>query len=283
MRTDELRRYEMLQRVRAFGAAHSHLFPAGSGGAEALTIVSETVTRLSDHAAAKLMAATQGRPRKTLAREALETQVRTIARTARVLAEETPGFDSPFTIPQTLNDQRLVTLAGVFRTQAEPVRDRFVSLGLPATFVADLDAAIAEFVAAIGDRNAGRDVRMASGEAIRSELRAGSAAVRRMHAVVMNQAAGDPAVVAVWSRDRRVQQVGGGGRRPSSETPVPETPPTTPGSDTPGVAVGPGEQVELVDSVEPAPAVSAGDTEESPVTTDVPVPDVTDDTEPHAA
>ncbi len=222
MRTDELRRYEMLQRVRAFGAAHPRIFPAGSGGAEALDAVSSAVTRLSEHATAKVAAAAQGRPRKTLAREALVRQLKTLSRCAKVIAEETPGFDGPFALPKSVADQRLLTTGRVFRAHAEPVAARFVELGLPVSFLADLDAAIAEFVEAIGDRDAGRDGQVASMVAIRAELQAGRAAVRRMHEVVALHAADDPAVLAVWARDRRVQGRGGaGGPKPEPE-PEPE-------------------------------------------------------------
>jgi hypothetical protein len=49
----ETRRYEMLSRVRDFGAAHKNLFPAKSLAAESLNIIAATVQDLAQHAASQ--------------------------------------------------------------------------------------------------------------------------------------------------------------------------------------------------------------------------------------
>jgi EAL domain-containing protein (putative c-di-GMP-specific phosphodiesterase class I) len=55
----EKRRYEMLMRVRDFGATHKNLFSAKSLADEMIAIISSTVQELSKHAASQQVAPTR--------------------------------------------------------------------------------------------------------------------------------------------------------------------------------------------------------------------------------
>ena len=59
------------------------------------------------------------------------------------------------------------------QSEATPLKDTFVSCGLPATFVEDLQQAIAVFEQEIAGRNAGKTGAAVSQQAIRAALKKG--------------------------------------------------------------------------------------------------------------
>src|SRR5262249_30242767 len=113
MRTIERRQYEMLARVREFGAQHPDLFPTSSLAAEAPKGVSTAAEQLAEHAVSKAAVSGTGKDLKVAAREALIDQLETISRTARGIARDTEGFENTFRIPRGRPDQGLVTAGHV--------------------------------------------------------------------------------------------------------------------------------------------------------------------------
>jgi hypothetical protein len=126
----EMRRYGMLGRVRDFGQAHRDLFPESSVGGQAFATVAAAVAELSEHAVAKLSSAREGIRAKTEARHGLIDRLEAIARTARAIAVDRPGFDDSFRLPRQHSDEALVTIARVFIQDAEATKDQFVAHGL---------------------------------------------------------------------------------------------------------------------------------------------------------
>ena len=221
----QLRRYAMLVRVRDFGRAHADLFPASSLAHQRFAAVGEAVQQLSAHTVSTL-SSVQGTSTKAMARADLTDRLAAIGQTARVLADETPGLEEKFLLPRVPSDQALLMTARVFAQDAEPMADRFIAHFLPKTFLADLEAAIGRFEQAIHERDAGKDHRVAARARIKAVLASGDAAVRALDAMVANRLRDDPATLAVWKRDRRVQYP----NRPRTvvEPPVAVTPATPP-------------------------------------------------------
>ena len=109
MNVVETRQYEMLVRVRNFGDAHRGLFPASSLGRKKFAAVAKAAKALSDHAASKMRAAKDGASPKTTGRTALVQRLGAISRTARAIGEDTAGLEDRFRLPETQNDQTLLT------------------------------------------------------------------------------------------------------------------------------------------------------------------------------
>src|SRR5689334_23190167 len=94
MNKDELRRYEMLVRVRDFGTAHEDIFPSSTLGGQAFAAVAAAVTELSQQSATQLSArgsTREGLTTKSVARAALRDDLDAIIRTARAIALDVPG------------------------------------------------------------------------------------------------------------------------------------------------------------------------------------------------
>ncbi len=233
----EMRRYAMLARVRDFGQAHRDLFPDSSVGGQAFATVAAAVTELSEHAVTKLSSAREGVRAMKDARHRLIDRLEAIARTARAIAADRPGFDDSFRLPRQYSNEALVTIARVFIQDAEATKDQFIAHGLADTFVAELQKLLGTFEQAARDREAGRSTRIAAHAGIEKALLAGLTAVRKLDVIVANQLQHDSAALAVWEGERRLDS----GHRPKATAstikavPAPQVAePPTPVSPPPG-------------------------------------------------
>jgi hypothetical protein len=231
----ELRRYAMLGRVRDFGQAHRALFPESSVGGQAFAAVGAAVAELTEHAVAKLSSAREGFRAKAEARLALIDRLEAVARTARAIAVDSPGFDDSFRLPRKHSNEALVTIARVFIQDAEATKNQFVAHGLAETFVAELQKRLEKFEQAARDCDAGRSARIVAHAGIEQALLAGLAAVRKLDVIVANQLQHDSAALAVWEVERRLEI----GRRPRVTAPTIKSAPATQLPEPPAPAVPP--------------------------------------------
>ena len=221
MDTTQTRRYEMLVRVRDFGNAHGDLFPDSSLAREHFGTVAAAVTQLSTHAVSKLSAAQEGKSTKAMAREALYDRLAEIGRTVRAIAGDTPGLEDKFQLPAFLADQALITTGRLFARDAEAFTAQLIGHGMPTTFVSDLLGLVERFEQAIHDREARKDERAAARAHITAALASGTAAVRKLDAMLANHLKDDPATVVVWQRDRRCGHPRRGRSAAAEQSPAP--------------------------------------------------------------
>jgi len=194
----------MFVRVRDFGKAHQDLFPESTPGGQAFAAVAAAATHLSAHAVSKMSSSREGQRAKIKAREALLDRLETIGRTARAIAEVTPGFDDPFRLPRRHSDEALLMAGRVFVQDAEACRSQFIGHRLPETFVADLAKLVEAFEQAIQECEAGRRARAVAQAGIAEAVLSGLAAVRQLDVIVANELADNHALLAGWERDRRI-------------------------------------------------------------------------------
>ena len=228
MNESDTRRYEMLVRVRDFGASHADRFPKATVGGQAFAAVIDAVAALSEHASSQVSAkasARQGTTSKTLNRRELRARMEAISRTARALALDVPALDETFKMPRSLADQVLLSTARAFARDAQPLSKQFVSHDLPKTFITDLERCIDQFEVSMHNQREGNDTHAAARVAIRTAMDAGFAAVRRLEAIVPNKVGDDAEAIALWERAHRVERRGPRSPRDAapSTTPVATT------------------------------------------------------------
>ncbi len=233
MNTNEVRRYEMLQRVQKFGETHRELFPASETGGEAMAAVAAAVRQLSEQAVSKVTTAQGGKRAKALARRALTLRLEAVRRSARAIAEDDPGFDDPFQMPRSRSAQALLIAGRAFVREAEARKERFLAYRSPETFVTSLSVLVDALEQAIHSREAGRDGVASARAGIQAALASGFAAIRKLDVIVVNQLQDDPMTLAVWERDRRVDY---SRRVRKAASPPPDTPAA--GEPAPAVAAG---------------------------------------------
>jgi len=234
MTTLSTRRYAMFARVRDFGEVHRDLFPESSEGGQAFATVAVAVAKLGTHARSKLSSTRDGRQAKVAAREALRDRLDAIMRTARAIAEQTPGFDDPFHLPRKQDDDSLLLACPLFLDEAEAKKARFVGHGLSETFVTDLKALVDGYEQAVRSVSSAKERTKVARKGIVAAQLAGLAAIRQLDVIVRNQLEHDPEALAHWEEARRIEYQS---RRRAAAAPVVEqVPAVAPPAPTPSPA-----------------------------------------------
>ena len=172
----EQARFDMLLRVRDFGTAHRGRFPESSTAGKAFAAVSAAVTTLEAHATARVLAAEEGKKAKRAA----------------------------FRLPKQRSDQAWLTSARAFIREGEAVKARFVTFGMPDTFVTNLQELTGSFEQAIRGWRVGKSG-LAALAGIKTALGQGLDAARTLDVVLANSLDDDPVLLAAWARARRVE------------------------------------------------------------------------------
>lgn len=223
MRDTEIRRHQMFERVKNFGADHANDFAPNGLGGQLFTDLGGIVSQLENYAAAEVSGVgttREGPVTRAAAREALRDDLEAISRTARAMAEDTPGIDDQFRLPGANDDQALLKAARAFAVDASPLSAQFISHEVPADFLADLGIDIANMEAAISQQASWVGDQVAANAAIDETIDVGNAIVRKLDAIVRNRYANNPATLAEWTCVSHTE------RSPRRQAPTSATPPT---------------------------------------------------------
>jgi hypothetical protein len=222
------RTLEMFVRVDAFRAERAQAFPSDSLGGQQFAIVAEAIQHLNEALTTQtsgLSSVQQATASRTEASERLREDMQAVARTARVMAEDTPGLENKFRLPRSGSHQALLIAARAFVTDATPLKDEFLRHELHATFIEDMQADMADLERSMGGQNTARDTHVTATASIDSTFERGMKAARRLDAIVRNKYRDDPATLAAWESARHVERAarthrradGGQGNTPAGE------------------------------------------------------------------
>jgi hypothetical protein len=101
-------------------------------------------------------------------------------------------------MPRHDGDQELLNTARAFVTDATPFQAQFVTLNLPATFIADLNTDIADFETALKAHKSGGGKKSVATTGIGKTIHDAGIALHVLNTVVPNTYANDPAKLAEW-------------------------------------------------------------------------------------
>jgi len=205
MRLDQMVRFEAIVRVCEFGDKHQDLFLEGTEGKDALTVLVESRGKFEAQAKSKAAAEHEGQDAKTNARRVLNRELEEIARNARVIAADTPGFDAPFALPRPRSDQKLLTSGRAFIDAAEASKDRFIRFGMPPDFVSTLSSAVTGLATAISTLESGRIDTTQARQDLNATLRTATRAIERLDTFIRNKCRDDAATLEVWQECRAVE------------------------------------------------------------------------------
>lgn len=220
MNDHQRRVLQSFRRVQDFLDAH----PIGgnpSSAARHRVALDEAVRRIEENAVGQYAARSEGSSdsrRGERLRQAMRAeQLKPIVRVARALAAEHPELATLTKLPPVQADTvSLLAAAGAIADAAAPHEALLVENGLPADFLAQLRAAIAELRDGMDDR--GNSVRRRAGAtaAIDEALDRGRRAIQLIGTMVERAAKTDPQLMAEWRSASRVTPKVG---RPSGVTP----------------------------------------------------------------
>ena len=197
-------RYDMLIRVRNFGAAHVQRFPETSSVHAAFSIVATEVAQIEALAVAEHVSSRSARAaRKGEARRRLQESLARAANTAWVLSRTIPELSNHTETPGAIADRQLVTFGRGFVTAATPYVAQFAAHGIA---IERLSEQIETFEAAVVERGTRRDELAQTRHRINASLTRALEAVDTLDVTVANTLATDPMTLALWKRERRLEQ-----------------------------------------------------------------------------
>jgi hypothetical protein len=202
------RAHEMFVRVDAFASERAASFPATSLGSELVAELKEVIRMLTvaiTSQATGLSSAQRATAERLAARATLRESMKAIARTARVMALDTPGLENNFRLPRSGSDSTLLHTARAFANAALPLKAEFIRHELEPTFVEEFASDIADLERAMGGQNTGRDAHVFATASVDSTAERGMNAVRKLDAIVRNKFRDDPATLAAWESARHVE------------------------------------------------------------------------------
>ncbi len=210
MRLTDRRRYDMLVRVKAFGAEHAAQFPASSVGGKLFVDLAAAVDQLTAQVSSEVQGhntASDWAQSKAAARQKLRAALDAIDATARTMSLDMSGLEGKFHAPLGRNDHALVIAARQFVDAAGPLAAGFVAHGLPPTFVADLQAALEAFEQSAEDHLGGQNVHIAARASMTSAMKSANDVLQRLDTVVPNTLRANPGILALWNSARHVERV----------------------------------------------------------------------------
>lgn len=199
MQDSDIRQLDRDQRTRTFVRTTAKFAP-GSRGAELGTQLDANITLAEQYAAkqdAAMLDRQEATEQKRGAITALLTLLRAINLIARSIDAQMPGIADQFRMPGD-SIQAVINRARAFIIAATAIATEFISRGLAATFIADLQAAIDAADQAENLQSAALAAQTAATAALDATLKTLRTIVRELDAIIHSTFADDPGTLAAW-------------------------------------------------------------------------------------
>ena len=208
--------------VDAFGIKYATDFPAASMGGQQFALIHAAVPMTATLGGAQVSgtdAAHSAVIGKVAARFHLHDDMIGIVNAAHSLALlGTAGLAGKFLMPHSNGDQALLNSARAFATDAVPFSAQFISLGLPATFLTQLNTDITAFEALITNKGSGVSAQAGATGGLESAAHQAAVALHVLNTIVKNTYKNNPTKLAEWATASHVEK----------HTPVPRAKKPTP-------------------------------------------------------
>jgi hypothetical protein len=196
------RKLEMFERVEVFLKDNAADFPKVSPGGKALDELSQVISTIRSLAGQQISGAAgaaQSIGVKDDELDDLMLMIRNINRAANAFESEVAGSDLKFRLPRNRSEQNILATARAFRADAEPLEAKFIEYGLPAGFLAELQALIDSVDAKNAAADSATEQRAAATGGLAAAIQDGMNVSRRLDAIVRIKYADNPAKLAAWT------------------------------------------------------------------------------------
>ncbi len=219
MNDDDRRIHQTLVRSREAFAQSVNDFAAGGAGrqlyADLQAVIAEVEQKSTAHGVGR-SDAKQGTQTINNGREELLAGMFAVREVAKVL-----NLEEKFPYPPRNNDEALMQTAGVYITNATPVKADLIAHELPANFLEDLAADKAALQAALNDRLNSVGDHIAAREELDDALARGIEIVRKLTSLMKVKYANNPGKLAEWMAASHVERA----PRRAKAAPPPTQPP----------------------------------------------------------
>ena len=211
-----------LKNVDAFGIKYAADYPAAGLGGQQFALVHAAVTSTANLGAAQVSGTEQTHSAvlgKVAGRFHLHDDMIGITTAGHSLALlGTAGLAGKFLMPHNNGDQALLNSARAFAADAVAFQAQFVSLGLAAGFIANLNADITAFEATVKAKGSGLGAQAGATGGLEDTAHQAAVALHVLNTIVRNTCKNDPAKLAEWATASHVEK----------HTPVPNAKPAPP-------------------------------------------------------
>lgn len=227
MTKQQRNQFDAASRVKQHGIDHP-LTPANAAATAAFTALNASIAQVQTIDSQRLngigtsAGATQERQ---LLRKQLRSALSDLSRVSKTLDKTTyPDVAAQLKIGVLNSGAALLAFANNALAVVEPIKEVFIARGAVATFVEDLEALVADFIAAGGRGSGGRGTRIGSNAGLPVALRACMAQVRILDGIMSIMLKPTPGLLAEWKAAKRIRR---------GSVPEEETQQTTPPAPTP--------------------------------------------------
>jgi hypothetical protein len=140
------------------------------------------------------------------------------------------GVEEKFPYPPRKNDEQLLQMAGVYATNALPLKAQLIAHELPADFLEDLAADKAAFQSASAERGNAVGDHISARQELDDALGRGVELVRKLTGLMKVKYANNAGKLAEWTAATHIERAP---RRARTNTPDPAGSPTPPGPSSP--------------------------------------------------
>lgn len=199
--------YEALKSTREFGSKYAAQFPDTSKAKAAFTRLPALLSEIGPDDTKPGAAASPATAKKQSQIDEVRIDLLAIAKTARSIAEDEPGFSTAFKMGDDTQRATIQTANDFLKELAKPgVAAKFIAYDLPADFVADLQADLAA-ITGTGDEQ-DEDKREAAGETekIRGLIKEGKTLLGTLDTSVTNKFRDQPAILAEWQTASHIRR-----------------------------------------------------------------------------
>jgi hypothetical protein len=228
MQTTQASMLQSLRAVKAFLEANADKLSGvlKSGYRQKLD---DAIGALSAHASTQVGSLTDAkvstRVQRALRTRLIRDHMSPIARIAQAELRSAKGIEALRMPKPRLGTEKLAAAAGGMGETAAQYAAVFIAGGLPADFIAQLNAAAGAMVATIDTRAQKQGNQTGATKGLKARLSEGRKCVRVLDALVQSALADDDALLANWNRIKRVRLVAS---RPASRSAPDSTPAANP-------------------------------------------------------
>ena len=220
MNDRETIRYDVFGRVDTFGRDNTADFVPTSEGTKRFTNVRRIITDLDKEKANQKGGSATA---KEVLLDALRLDLQNVARTARAIAQDEPGFAEKYRLPDSPSQTVLMTAADsvIAELKKAGVAAKFIAHELPADFVQDLTDDRAAIDAAEDVQESGDQTGVASTAAVGRLVREGMKEVNYLNAIIHNKYSRNAEKLRAWQSASHIERTAQREKKPSPKPPAP--------------------------------------------------------------
>ena len=210
-----------------FGTKYAADFPPASLGGQQFALIHTAVTSTAGLGATQVSGGEQVHSAvlaKVAGRFHLHDDMIAITNAAHSLVLlGNPAIGGKFLMPHNNGDQALLNAARAFAADAVAFQAAFVSVGLPATFITQLNADITAFEATVTTKGASQLTQVNATSGLEDAAHKAAVALHVLNTVVKNTYKNNPAKLAEWATASHVEKHTSVPQAKPAPGPVPKT------------------------------------------------------------